>query len=307
MTRSSTLLSGIIVTLAACAGQAPPAASPTALVKNRPDSHSQAVERYTGLAAPVSVLYDADRDRYLVSNVNGAATAKDNNGFISVLSPDGRIASLKWIEGGRNGVLLDAPKGLAIAAGVLYVTDVDVVRRFDVESGAAKGEIVVPGSTFLNDLSAAPDGKLYLSDSGPPTGRWDAKGTEAVYVIERGRAKLLANGKQLGRPSGVLWTDQGLVVCPFGSGEIYRLDAKGARQEVTKTPAGGLAGIVKLGDWLLVTSWQSSSVFRGKLGGSFEVALADQKSPADIGYDTKRARLLVPHFTEDTVEAFELE
>ncbi len=96
------------------------------------------------------------------------------------------------------------------------------------------------------------------------------------------------------------------MVCPFGADEIYRLDAHGKRQAVTKVPAGGLAGIVKLGDGFLVASWQTSSIYRGKLGGTFEVALAGQKSPADIGYDSKRERLLVPHFTEGTVEAFAL-
>jgi hypothetical protein len=306
MIRSLPLVSAVMcATFVACAGQALPPASSASLAKHSPKP--SAVEKYTGLSAPVSVIYDADRDRYLVSNVNGGPIAKDNNGFISVLSPQGEVTHLKWIEGGKHNVRLDAPKGLAIAHGVLYVTDVDVVRTFDIETGEPKGAIAVKGSTFLNDLSVAPDGKLYVSDSGPPTGRFDGKGTEAVYVIEHGAAKVFANGKQLGRPNGVLWTDQGLVVCPFGSDEIYRLDAKGTRQDVTKTPVGGLAGIVKLGDWLLVTSWQSSSVLKGKLGGHFEVALADQKSPTDIGYDTKRARLLVPHFTENSVEAFDLE
>jgi hypothetical protein len=41
-------------------------------------------------------------------------------------------------------------------------------------------------------------------------------------------------------------------------------------------------------------------------GGSFEVAIAGVKSPADIGYDTKRSRVLVPLFEENAVEVFEL-
>jgi hypothetical protein len=87
---------------------------------------------------------------------------------------------------------------------------------------------------------------------------------------------------------------------------VYRLDDKGKKKDVSKPPGGGLDGVVSVGDSLLVSSWQASAVFRGKLGGTFELALADQKSPADIGYDTKRGRVLVPHFTEDTVEAYEL-
>jgi len=103
-----------------------------------------------------------------------------------------------------------------------------------------------------------------------------------------------------------LVTDGGLVVVTFGSGEVYGLDEKGKKKDVTKPPAGHLDGIVALGDALLVSSWDGSAVYRGKLGGTFETALGDQKTPADIGYDTKRGRLLVPHFAENTVEAYEL-
>jgi len=268
---------------------------------------SHPLSKYSGLSAPESVLYDAAADRYLVSNVNGNPTGKDNNGFISLLSPSGDITSLKWIEGGKNGVTLDAPKGLAIVKGTLYVADISVVRTFDARTGASRGDIPVPGSTFLSDLVAGADGKIYLTDAGPPQGEFDGSGTEAVYVIKGSHARPLAKGSALGRPDGLAWSDKGVVVSPFGADEIYRLDARGKRQDVTKLPAGGLAGIVRLGDGFLVSSWQTSTIYRGKLGGTFQVALEGQKSPADIGYDTKRSRLLVPHFTEGTVEAFALE
>jgi hypothetical protein len=267
---------------------------------------SPPVARYTGLAAPESVLYDRAGDRYLVSNVNGAPLARDNNGFISVLSPQGKVVARTWIAGGRPGVVLDAPKGLAIKGNELFVADLSVVRVFDLTTGAPRGEIAVPGSTDLTDLAARPDGTLYVTDAGPPTGRFDGEGTEAVHVIEGGRARPLATGNKLGRPHGLAWTEAGVVVSPFGASEIYRLNDKGEKRDVTQTPAGGLAGVVSVGDVLFVTSWQSKAVYRGTLGGSFEVALAGQKSPADLGYDSRRGRLLVPHFQENTVEAFEL-
>ena len=264
------------------------------------------VASYAGFSAPASVLYDEAADRYLVSNVNGSALAHDNDGFISVLAPDGRVETLKWIEGGRDKVSLDAPKGLAISKGNLYVADLSVVRVFDLKTGAPRGQIVVPGATYLSDLAVRPDGTLYVTDAGPPMGRLDAKGSEAVYVLKGRQARRLASGEALGRPEALAWTEAGLVVSPFGASEIYRLDDKGERRDVTKTPAGGLAGVVAVGDTLLVTSWQSSAVYRGKLGGRFEVALAEQRSPADLGYDTRRGRLLVPHFDENTVDAFAL-
>lgn len=306
MKRTSTILASslaaITLALTSAAAPAAPAVAPAPPASTMPRSLS----KYQGLSSPASVLYDAAADRYLVSNVNGAPLAEDDNGFISVLSPAGEVTTLKWIEGGKNHVTLNAPKGLALVKGILYVADISLVRTFDARTGTPRGDIPLPGSTFLSDIAAGPDGTLYVSDAGPPLGRFDGVGTEAVYAIKGRRAHVLAKGAALGRPDGVAWTDDGVIVSPFGSDEIYRLDRHGARRDVTKIPAGGLAGIVKLGDSLLVASWQTSTIYKGKLGGTFEVAFANQKSPADIGYDTKRERLLVPHFTEGTVEAFAL-
>jgi len=266
------------------------------------------VARYTGLATPESVLYDADEDRYLVSNINGKPTDKDNNGFIAVLSPEGQVTTLKWIEGGAKKVKLDAPKGMAITGGVLYVADIGVVRTFDVKTGAPKADIAIPGATFLNDVAAGPDGKVYVSDSGMKVGPsgFDPTGTDAVYAIDKGKPKAIAKSTELKRPNGVAWSDKGLLVATFASNEVYRLDDKGAKQNVTTTPKGSLDGLIVLGDRLLVTSWDGSAIYKGSLGGGFEAVLSDQKSPADIGYDTKRGRVLVPHFLEDTVEAYEI-
>ena len=296
---------------ASLAPEAPPAASaapPAApAAEARPAAPSPAV-KYTGFSTPESVLYDAQADRYLVSNVNGSPDAADDNGFISVLSPDGGVTTLKWIEGGKNKVKLDAPKGMGIVKGVLYVADITAVRMFDAKTGAPKGAVPIPGATFLNDVATGADGKVYVSDTGVKVGPkgFEPTGADAVYVIDKGHARALAKTKDLGGPNGLLVTDKGVVVVTFGSGEVYRLDEKGAKQDVTKPPQGGLDGVEAVGDSLLVSSWQGSAVYRGKLGGTFEAVLTDQKAPADIGYDSKRNRVLVPHFTEDTVEAYDL-
>src|SRR5439155_172729 len=71
-----------------------------------------------GFLTPESVKYDTAQDVYFVSNVNGGPLAKDNNGFISRVRPDGAIENLKFVEGAHNGVPLNAPKGLALRAGV---------------------------------------------------------------------------------------------------------------------------------------------------------------------------------------------
>jgi hypothetical protein len=288
-----------------------PAPSPTPAAETKPAAPTgpTPAQRYTGaFATPESVLYDEAGDRYLVSNINGSPSDADGNGFISVLSPDGQVTTPKWIAGGANHAKLDAPKGLAISQGVLYVADISAVRKFDLKTGAPKGDIPIAGATFLNDVSAGADGKIYVSDTGvkATANGMEPTGTDAVYVIDKGKAKPLAKSKELGGPNGVLSTDKGVLVVTFGSGELYRLEKDGKRADVTKLPEGGLDGIVPVGDLLYISSWKGSAVYKGKLGGTFELAIPNVKSPADIGYDKKRNRILVPRFTEDAVEAYEV-
>lgn len=275
----------------------------------KPAAPTPAVRFAEGISTPESVLYDEANDRYLVSNINGKPGDADNNGYIMALSPDGKVLDAKFIAGGEKKVKLDAPKGMAIVKGVLYVSDITVVRKFDLKTGAPKGDIAIPGATFLNDLASAPDGRVFVSDTGIKFGAEgpEPTGTDAVYVIDKaGKVKPLAKSKDLGGPNGVVWTEKGLLTVGMGSGELYRLDDKGARQDVSKMPDGMLDGVVVSGDSVLVSSWKASAVFKGTLGGKFEVLLPELKAPADIGFDTKRKRVLVPRFMDNAVEAYDL-
>lgn len=295
------------------ATSAAPASSATAAdagapVAAKPQAPTPAV-KWTGFSTPESVLYDEARDRYLVSNINGKPVDADNNGFISEISPDGKVTNLKWIEAGKNKVTLNAPKGMAIVKDVLYVADLDTLRMFDVKTGAPKGDVKLEGATFANDVAASDDGsKIYVSDSGLKMEGGDFKptGTDAVWVVEKGKAKALAKTTDLAKPNGLLVDGKSVVVAPFGGNEIYKLDEKGAKSDATKLPKGTLDGIVKVGDALLVSSWEGQAVYKGKVGGAFEPVLQGLEAPADIGYDKKRGRVLVPRFMGNVVEAYDV-
>lgn len=259
--------------------------------------------RVGGLQTPESILYDAADDTYLVSNINGSPFDVDDNGFITKLGADGSILELQWIAGASESVTLNAPKGMTIVGDTLYVSDIDHVRMFDRASGAAKGEIKIAGVSFLNDISAGPDGVVYVSDSGLKAG-FKPSGTDAIYKLVDGKAVVVIKNKDLGGPNGLLATSAGLWVVTFGSGELYLVDGSGARSQVQKLPTGALDGIVQLNDGALaISSWEGSSVLRGTPGQTFEVIVTDAKSPADIGYDSKRNRLLIPHFQDNTMQA----
>lgn len=274
-----------------------------------PPRPAAAVTVKDGIATPESVLYDAETDTYLVSNINGAPTDKDNNGYITELGADGTVVNAKLIEGGQKKVTLNAPKGSALLGGILYVADIDTVRLFDRKTGEPKGEVALKGATFVNDVAAGPDGKIYVTDSGLSP-KFEGTGTDAIWVITPGKkptAKALVKSKDLHGPNGILVTKDAIHVVCFGAPELQTYDLKGKKKgEVVTLPNGALDGIVPLGEDLLVSSWGGKAIYRGKPGGEWKVAFADLEAPADIGFDSKRGRVLVPRFQGNTVEAWEL-
>ena len=258
----------------------------------------------TGLAGPESVLYDAQQDVYFISNINGGLLDRDNNGFISRVDAKTLSVNLKWIEGGRNNVTLDGPKGMAIVGDSLYVSDVAAVRKFDRHSGAPLAAIALPGTTTINDLTT--DGQnVYVSDTGVipgPAETFEATGTDSIWIIENDHARKIASGNELlKQPNGLEFVDGHLWVVTFEGNELYQLNG-GSKSSVMTLPREQLDGVVHTpdGSWL-VTSWKGMAVYRSSGNGSFEPILQAIPSPADIGYDTKRHLLLLPASSNNSV------
>jgi sugar lactone lactonase YvrE len=265
-----------------------------------------------GFQTPESVLYDTKSDVYLVANINGSPVGQDNNGFISRVSPAGQVLQLKWISGGPNGVTLNAPKGMAITQGTLYVADVNYLRKFDADTGLPTGSIFFPDARFLNDVAADRRGTVYVSDTGisfDAAGNALETGTDAIYKVgPDDSVTVLAEGNALLRhPNGLAVLRHGKVqVVPFdgfgGSKEIYTIDRNGERGDVITMPAGLMDGVVALKKGrLLVSSWETASVYLVKPNGQTRVVASNLPNPADIGWDSKRQRILVPLFVENRV------
>jgi sugar lactone lactonase YvrE len=248
-----------------------------------------------GFSTPESMLYDRDADLYLVANINGSAMARDGNGFISKVSPEGKVIKLKWIDGKAKDVTLNGPKGMALAGKSLYVTDIDCVRFFDRVSGAPKGEIVIKGARFLNDIAAGPDGSLHVTDS---------MGQAIFHIDAKHRVREVARGKPLMRPNGIQVDKGEIYVAGFGGDTVYRLGEEGKPAGKHKVPAGGLDGLIRLDDGtMFVSSWAGSAIYMIDPSGKVTTVFKGIPAPADIGFDTKRGRILIPHFNDDRVEA----
>lgn len=250
------------------------------------------------LKAPEAVLYDAPRDRYIVSNINGKMLDRDGNGYISLLKPDGSVIKERWISADTGGVTLNAPKGMAISGGTLHVADIDTVRSFDIESGKPTGSLKIDGARFLNDFAVASDGTLYVTDSGTK----DAPG--AIYAIgPKNQVKKIASGRDLSRPNGIDVDGEGnLVVATFGSDKILSVSPKGKILGEQRLKAGQLDGLVVRKDGSrLVSSWKGKHVVKVTPDGKETVLLSGATTPAAFDVDTKRNLLVVPMVRENAI------
>jgi sugar lactone lactonase YvrE len=255
------------------------------------------------LYGPESVRYASDQDVYFVSVMNGPGSEKDNNGYIVQVAGANLGESKLLVVGGKNGVTLDAPKGLAIHGDTLWTTDIDKLRAFDRYSGRPLGEIdLAPkGAVLLNDIAVGPDGTIYTTDTGIIMSQIGViyVGGDKVFSIGPNRSiSVVAHGNVLGRPNGVTWDPTGkrwVVVSfdPFHS-EVYALHPSDSTRIILAKGKGKFDGIEPLPNGtFLVSSWADSSVHQLGKGEDIQV-VRNVPTPADIGLDTKRGRLAIP-------------
>jgi sugar lactone lactonase YvrE len=267
----------------------------------------------TGVKTPESVRYDPELDVYYVSNVNGNPSQHDNNGFIAVLRADSMGAPLKvLVAGGKNGVTLDAPKGLALSGDTLWVADINHVRAFNRRTGAKLADIDLTSqhATFLNDVAIGGNGAVYVTDTGiafDDKGAMSHPGTDQIFKISGGRATAI-KADSLYSPNGIAWDKaNGRFILGGFAGKGVQAWKEGDKQPTTIAQgAGQYDGVEVLSDGrILVSSWADSTV-NVVQNGAMSKLVTGVSGPADIGVDTKRNVLAVPRFNDDKVEFYKI-
>lgn len=298
----------VAVAVAACGKSEMQPASEAA-----PPAAPQQVGEASGMKTPESARYDTAQDLWFVSNINGNPSQKDGNGFIVRLTADGAaMDSMPFIEGGRKGVTLNAPKGMALVGDTLWVADIDALRAFNARTGAPIASVEIKGSAFLNDVVAGPDGSVYITDTGV---RFDDKGQMThpgpdciVQVIGRQYRRVVTFPGQPG-PNGIAYDASGqrFLINAFASANFFAWKPGMATADSIGVGAGAGDGLELLADGRAAyTSWADSSlsVFAN---GTSSTLMKGLPSPADIGYDTRRQRLAVPLFNDGKVVFIALE
>ena len=280
----------------------------------KPDSAAQKLGVLGQLKTPESAHYDADLDVWFISNINGNPSQHDGNGYIVRVQGDSTTIAAMFAEGGKNGVKLDAPKGIATTKNQLWVADIDQVRVFDKRTGKPLENIDFRPmkATFLNDIVVVGDSVAYVTDTGiafDDKGNMTHPGVNRIFriTIATGKKSEAATGDSLENPNGIAWdsTNTRFLLAPFGGKDVQTWTPGQAPAKLVDGP-GRYDGIEVLKDGrILVSSWADSSVNVVR-DGKLTRFVSGVSAPADIGVDTKRGILAIPRFDQNQVEFWKI-
>lgn len=257
----------------------------------------------TGLSNPESVVYDPVTEALYVSNVNGAADQKDGNGFVSKVSTTGKMLEANWVGG------LDAPKGLALHDGRLYVADIDTLVEIDIETNSVTNTWTDSNAKFLNDVTATADGRVFVSDMV----------TNRIYVLDNGEFSIWLEDAALENPNGLHAEDGQLIVGSWGvMVDGFATEVPGHMKAVSladKTitslgdgqPVGNLDGVEPVGNDFYVTDWMVGKLYRIDRAGNADLLLELEQGMADHEYMPGTSMLLLPMMNNNTLLGYKVQ
>ncbi len=238
-----------------------------------------------------SVLFDEEKMILYVSNIDGNPGAKDGKGSIGTVGLDGKIQNANWIAG------LNAPKGMALYKGTLWVSDIDELLSIDVNSSMITSRIKIDGAIFLNDVAVDKKGIVYVSDSR----------TRMVHRVEGTAVSTYLDSTVLKGPNGLLTHGDDLYV--LDQGTLYEVERKMKAEKVAEGMERDTDGIEPVGNNEFIVSCWGGTVYLVKEKKA-PVKLLDTRAEkinsADIGYDRKNKTVYIPTFFKNSVAAYRL-
>ena len=242
------------------------------------------------MKTPESVYYEPDRNVIFVANINDKPSEKDGNGFITQLEADGSVKTMNWVTG------LNAPKGMAVFNGKLYVSDIDELVEIDIDKAKIINRYPAPGAIFLNDVAACSNGTIFVSDSQ----------TNKIHALKDGQFTVWKEDSQLKGINGLFTDHEKLYI---GSEKIQEADVKTKDLKDIQDGCQGIDGLAKdkLGNFVF-SNW-AGRIFYLEDGKMTKMWDSTEKkiSTADIFFATDLNLLLVPTFFDNQVVAYRIE
>ena len=242
------------------------------------------------LKVPESVLFDADNKVLYETNIDGTDPwGADGKGSVGKVGLDGKIIKVDWVSG------LNAPKGMGLYKGKLYVADLGNLVVIDIKAGKIDKTIAVAGAQGLNDVTVDKKGVVYVSDSK----------TKQIFKVDNGKSELFLDN--LKGPNGVLTRGDDFYL--LDNGGAYKLEKDKSLTKLADGMDGGTDGIENVkGNDFLVSCW-AGVIWYVNADGTKEKLYdgrEEKKNTADIGFDPKTKMVYVPTFWRNSVVAYEV-
>ena len=252
----------------------------------------KAWETPKAFAVPESVAYDPARDCFYVSNYDpvnpGAATGQ----AITKLGPDGRVIEQRFVAGLKN------PTGLVVVGDTLYAVERQSVATIDIPRRAVISRAPLPNAGLPNDIAAAPDGTLYVTDSA----------RAAIVAISGGTATVWLQDRRLARANGIVVDGNRLVVGTNGDGTLKAIDR--TTREITTLAAlgpGTIDGLAPLGEGRYLLSHNEGRLFTVEAGGQVRKLLDTTVIGRNIAdFAIGHGLVVMPTFTDGRVMAYRI-
>lgn len=238
------------------------------------------------LAHPECVLIDSNT--LYISLIDGGPYDMDGKGGIAKLDRNGNIVDANWVTG------LDAPKGMGIWNGRLYVTDMSKIVALNLSTGKIESVIPIPGTTGLNDIAFDSTGVMYVSD------------------VRLGRIYRITNGvvethlTDLAGANGLKVVNENLYVLT-NSGLYSIAPDKQLTLETRLEPGGD--GIQPAGNEEFLISRYTGILYHLDKNRTLQTLLDTREqmiSAADFDYDAVQRVIYVPTLANNTVAAYRL-
>lgn len=213
------------------------------------------------------------------------------------------MLQLKWVEG------LNAPKGLGIYAGKLFVADIDQIVVVDLKSAQITKRYPVEGATFLNDIEVSKSGVVYVSDT---------FGGNAIYQLQNGKLSTLLKDERLNYPNGLKIKGDRLFVSTWGvvtnpetfetdiPGSLLPIDLKNKTIATVVSQIGNLDGLIEYKDGFIVSDWIAGNLMAINAEGKTAEIKDLKAGSADIEFIAVQNLLLVPQMLDGTLVAYRL-
>lgn len=277
---------------------------------------SSNVKVYGGISSSESCSYDEATGLIVVTNRNLPQHERTNDGWVSLINPDGSVHTLRWIGVQRpderknlsTPLVLNEPFGCDIMNEILYIADRDggtgkdnpsvaVIRKFSMKTGEPIGEIRIEEAGWINDIEVKKDGTIYATETGEFGRPNPNPDTWKVWKISpTGKATVFVQGAPLNVPNGIAFDPQGnIVVANSGNADVLTFSQDGKLLKTETAAQAGSDGLVIMPDGTkYVCSVFNGGVSRIRPGKHAELIAKNIPSAASMCYDSKTNQLVIP-------------